>query len=1648
MFRQRKSLASLLQSAVRGTRPRPHRKPNALRLESLEAREVPAVLLVTNTLDSGAGSLRQAILDSNASIGIPDNIAFSIPETDTGLNTARNAFVIQPASNLPTITDPVVIDGYTQAGSSANTLAAGDDAVIRVELDGSFASGGIGFLLMGGGSTIRGFAIHSFGGAGIEIGMNNRSDPGGNVIEGNFLGTDATGTARRGNLAANVEIVNSANNRIGTNADGSNDPAERNVIIGASHGIRISGDGIVPVDNVIAGNFIGTDRTGTVTDPDGIPFNSDDMGNSHGITLIVATRTTIGGASPAARNIISGNYFNGILINGTGHRGATLSEHNVVRGNFIGTDASGTLARGNGYIGLNVASSEFTTVAENVISGNGTIDGSAGLLLDFTYSTDVSGNFIGTDLSGSLQLGNRGNAIFMGGSGVKVQGGADHTIHDNLIAFNQNAGVVVTGNYAMAGADNVAVRGNSIHSNGWLGIDLAAFTVNSLGVTGNDTGDGDTGPNGYQNFPLVAAASSSGSGTVVTGTLNSTAGTTFTLDFYASPAADPSGYGEGQVHLGSATVTTDGNGDTAFNATVAGIAPAGWFVSATATGPNGTSEFSGVTTATASNDSPSQLSIVGGAVLEAGTFTLTGSFTDADANDTHSVVINWGEGSLETHTLPVGTRSFNFDHTYADDNPTGTASDKYAVSVALSDGAASTSADAVVVVSNVAPSNLVWSVADIDLDEGDVAVVNGSFDDPGLQDVHTVTIDWGDGAPQSYELPVDDRTFTISHRYADDNPTGTPQDDYVVRVSIADDDKGAGQPAAKIIYGIKSETAGAIPRTKPPVHLFSFRSDGTAFTDSGTIRLNGTAIDADGLAFSPARGLLAYQMIHTSSTVAPADSQLLSLNPSTASATPIGSVLAGRAIRAAAFDASDRLWVLDQLQDQLLQIDPATGAILGSPVNLTLGGNPFNLGDLTDLAVRDDGAIVIADGAGASFYTLDPATGALTFLTRDTVLQPGQSTTAPTGIGMAFHGDTLFTYDAQGTDDIYRYDTANSFARSPVFLNIIPSYNSGQGDLAAAAAGVKVTIRNVNPSIELASATVAYGTGLVYLDGTYSDAGADTHTLTIDWGHGSPETVTVTGGVFHLTHQYPVSSIEPGNQYTISATLTDDDTGTATRTVPFATSSVSGMVFHDTDGDGIRESGEDPLGGWVVYVDGNNNGRRDSGESYTVTDSNGGYTLGGLPAGTQRVRLERPAGWTSTTSPNVNVGSGDAITGTNLGSYRNAIIRGAAYDDENGNGRRDTGEFPLAGWTVFLDRDRDGVLDPGEARTVTNAAGEYAFDGILAGKYRVRIVVPAGWDNTSPNPVTVTVRTCASGQVFTANFGSTPLPASLSGFVWNDSNGNGDIDHNEEAIAGAVIELTGVDDRGRAVSRTTTTSSSGHYEFDDLRPGTYAVHEVQPNGFADGLDEVGSLGGVLANDLITSINVDAGDRGIGYNFSEHGGIALHRGQTATIGFWQNKNGQALLKSLNGGPNATALGNWLAASFPNLYGATAGANNLTGKTNAQVAAYYITLFKVSGQKLSAQVLATAFAVYATDSDLAGTAARAYGFEVTTGGTGESRFNVGCNGEAFGVANRTVLTIREILDATNRLSANGVIYVNSRLRTPANDVYDCINNTGDI
>src|SRR5262249_40529497 len=148
-------------------------------------------------------------------------------------------------------------DGYTQAGASVNTLAQGDNAVLRVELDGSHLANQVpGLLITGGGITLRGLDVHGFDFDQIQIYSS------GAPVEGNFLGAHVSGTvALSGGFGTDGIDVPGSNNRIGTNGDGVNDLAERNLISGNNNGGY--GLNIFGVNNVVAGNYIGTDASGT-----------------------------------------------------------------------------------------------------------------------------------------------------------------------------------------------------------------------------------------------------------------------------------------------------------------------------------------------------------------------------------------------------------------------------------------------------------------------------------------------------------------------------------------------------------------------------------------------------------------------------------------------------------------------------------------------------------------------------------------------------------------------------------------------------------------------------------------------------------------------------------------------------------------------------------------------------------------------------------------------------------------------------------------------------------------------------------------------------------------------------------------------------------------------------------------------------------------------------------------------------------------------------------------------------------------------------------------------------------------------------------------------------------------------------------------
>jgi protocatechuate 3,4-dioxygenase beta subunit len=473
-----------------------------------------------------------------------------------------------------------------------------------------------------------------------------------------------------------------------------------------------------------------------------------------------------------------------------------------------------------------------------------------------------------------------------------------------------------------------------------------------------------------------------------------------------------------------------------------------------------------------------------------------------------------------------------------------------------------------------------------------------------------------------------------------------------------------------------------------------------------------------------------------------------------------------------------------------------------------------------------------------------------------------------------------------------------------------------------------------------------------------------------------------------------------------------------------------------------------------------------------VTGLDGSYLFADLRPGTYALSETQPSGYLDgdETAGNLGglvaddviseiaVGPGQSGQGYTFGELAPAALTGQVYLDLDNDGQIDPGETGIADTTVTL----TGTDDRGVAvalSTVTNGSGAYSFGALRPGTYSIAEAQPEDYidgqdavgnlGGLAGNDITSGIALGGGQQGAGYNFGEM-VSSSLSGFVWVDFNDDGEIDFNEKAVEGVVVNLMGQDDRGNAVNMTAYSDIDGIYEFLGLRPGTYVIAETQPTGLQDGAEKLGSLGGVVGNDTFSGISLGMGVDGINYNFGERTqvGATVTSGQTATIGFWQNRNGQNLLKALNGGQNATQLGSWLAATFPNLYA------GLVGKTNAQIAAYYQSMFSakktVAGPaKVDCQVMATAFAVYVTNSSLAGNAAAVYGFRVTQYGVGIATWNVGSCGSAFGVSNNTTVGVLDLLLATDARSSGGNLYnMDALLRALANEVYTRINEAGDI
>ena len=393
--------------------------------------------VVTTTADNVAGSLRQAINNANASPG-QNTISFQISGTAP--------FIIAPSSPLPPIANQTTIDATTQPGY-VNTPV--------VVLNGaSSGSGSIGLQLNSAFCTVKGLVINQFSVQGMVL--NSVS----NVIQGNYIGTDATGTSTSGNGDVGLWIKSAGNLIGGTNA------GNGNLISGGNKsGIYILSGG----NNTIQGNWIGLGAGGT-----GALGN-----NNYGILINGSGGNLVGGAVPAARNILSGNGVSGIYLTGGGAAG------NLIQGNYVGTDVSGGIAVGNAADGITVIGAPGNLINSNVISGNGefgvSVSGGGAV------SNVITGNNVGTDVTGKLALGNAGNGVILfSGAGQNWIGGTNAGA-GNLISGNVQNGVALVGganqNVIQGNLIGLSAAGTSALANGYNGVSLNGASSNLIGGT-------------------------------------------------------------------------------------------------------------------------------------------------------------------------------------------------------------------------------------------------------------------------------------------------------------------------------------------------------------------------------------------------------------------------------------------------------------------------------------------------------------------------------------------------------------------------------------------------------------------------------------------------------------------------------------------------------------------------------------------------------------------------------------------------------------------------------------------------------------------------------------------------------------------------------------------------------------------------------------------------------------------------------------------------------------------------------------------------------------------------------------------------------------------------------------------------------------
>ena len=435
----------------------------------------------------------------------------------------------------------------------------------------------------------------------------------------------------------------------------------------------------------------------------------------------------------------------------------------------------------------------------------------------------------------------------------------------------------------------------------------------------------------------------------------------------------------------------------------------------------------------------------------------------------------------------------------------------------------------------------------------------------------------------------------------------------------------------------------------------------------------------------------------------------------------------------------------------------------------------------------------------------------------------------------------------------------------------------------------------------------------------------------------------VTGGLFPLegaSVSHSVNVVAGGSVRSDYANLTP----------PVGT--IQGIVWSDTNGDGVRGAGESAMAGLPLYIDLNNNGIQDAAEPARTTDAAGAYSFNNIRTGTYRVTEVAPSGWSTTEGRPSSVFTSVFQNGLNVIDFFNLIpvagsISGTLWDDADGNGVRGSEETLLEGWQVYLDLNSNGLRETSEPSYTTTADGSYTFANVAYGTKTVREVVPSNWLATNPTTAASTFRLLSGESRTGVNFGNRERVGTIKGNVWNDENGDRLRGAAEAGLADWTVYLdtnsNGVQD---ASERSVQTDVSGNYLFSRVPVGTYRVNEAVQSGWITSEGKVSSvtttvtLGSVNTIDYLNLVPVTGTVSGTVFGDPDANGL-LSATETGLEGWTVyadiNKNGVAD----TGEPTAVsdAAGLYTISGVP--YGTTAirevvrpgyrATNNLAGLT---------------------------------------------------------------------------------------------------------------------